>query len=458
MSELPDGWCARPIGEIGIWRGGGTPTKANTAFWQDGNIPWISPKDMKRFFIDSAEDQITLAAVNESATQLIPADSVLLVTRSGILRHSLPVAVSTCEVAINQDLKALSPFASIDPVFVGLQIQSRAQEILGTCSKSGTTVDSVDFERLKTILIRLPPLAEQRRIVAKVDSLSAKSKRARDQLDHIPRLVEKYKRAILGSAYDGKLLTGIASADRAIPISAMIASLDQGWSPKCESEAATDPQHWAVIKTTAIQRVEFNDSENKRLPGHLTPRANIAVEPEDILVTRAGPRSRVAIACIVKQTRPNLMLCDKAYRLRVKPRIADPTFLTYMLNAPQSLDTLEQMKTGMSDSGLNLTQAKFLDLPIPEFPLSVQQEIARRIQTALAWIDRLAFEATSARKLIDHLNQAILAKAFRGELVPQDPNDEPASVLLERIKAQRHGSSKTKRHNELRDPAALAMG
>jgi type I restriction enzyme S subunit len=73
-------------------------------------------------------------------------------------------------------------------------------------------------------------------------------------------------------------------------------------------------------------------------------------------------------------------------------------------------------------------------------PLIEQQEIVRRVEIALAWVDRIASEATSARKLIDHLDQAILAKAFRGELVPQDPNDEPASVLLERIKAGRQAT------------------
>jgi type I restriction enzyme S subunit len=75
-----------------------------------------------------------------------------------------------------------------------------------------------------------------------------------------------------------------------------------------------------------------------------------------------------------------------------------------------------------------------LKLPIPN--LELQKQIVRRVQSAFSWIDRLATEATSARKLIDHLDEAILAKAFRGELVPQDPNDEPASVLLRRIKSR----------------------
>jgi hypothetical protein len=98
---------------------------------------------------------------------------------------------------------------------------------------------------------------------------------------------------------------------------------------------------------------------------------------------------------------------------------ARPDVITYMLNAPQSLDVLERMKTGISDSGLNLTQSKFLELSIPKFSLLDQREIVRQIEMAFSWINRLASEATNARGLIDHLDRAVLAKAFRGELVPQ---------------------------------------
>jgi type I restriction enzyme S subunit len=84
--------------------------------------------------------------------------------------------------------------------------------------------------------------------------------------------------------------------------------------------------------------------------------------------------------------------------------------------------------------------------------MNEQNGSVRRIETAFAWVERLSSETTSARKLIDHLDQAILAKAFRGELVPQDPNDEPASVLLERIRAERANGSG--RNRELRRPNA----
>ena len=115
---LPEGWEMKRLGELGTWKGGGTPSTNNEAFWQDGSIPWVSPKDMKSILIDSAEDLITEAAVKQSSTSLIPINSILIVTRSGILRNTVPVAKNIRPVAINQDLKALILAPTIDENYV----------------------------------------------------------------------------------------------------------------------------------------------------------------------------------------------------------------------------------------------------------------------------------------------------------------------------------------------------
>jgi type I restriction enzyme, S subunit len=94
-------------------------------------------------------------------------------------------------------------------------------------------------------------------------------------------------------------------------------------------------------------------------------------------------------------------------------------------------------RTAKSTSGVNnINSEELKGLPLSEPDIDEQREIVRRVKHAFTWIDRLATEASNARKLVDHLDQAVLSKAFRGELVPQDPNDEPASVMLERIKAE----------------------
>lgn len=99
--QLPPGWATAPLNSLGDWLGGGTPSKAVREYWHDGTVHWVSPKDMNRPLIDSAQDQITEKAVRESATNLVPENSVLMVTRSGILEHSFPVAVNTVPVTMN---------------------------------------------------------------------------------------------------------------------------------------------------------------------------------------------------------------------------------------------------------------------------------------------------------------------------------------------------------------------
>src|SRR3977135_1293471 len=85
---LPEGWCWTPLGDLGTWMGGGTPSKANAAFWSNGTVPWVSPKDMKVAVIGETEDKITADAVEGSSAKYVPEGSVLMVMRSGILRHS----------------------------------------------------------------------------------------------------------------------------------------------------------------------------------------------------------------------------------------------------------------------------------------------------------------------------------------------------------------------------------
>ena len=123
----------RSLRSLGRWSGGGTPSKSNPAFWSGGTIPWVSPKDMKPARISDAEDHITPEAVAQSATSLIKAGSVLLVVRSGILQHSLPVAVTDVDVALNQDLKALQPSAGVDATYVAWALRAHAQAILQIC-------------------------------------------------------------------------------------------------------------------------------------------------------------------------------------------------------------------------------------------------------------------------------------------------------------------------------------
>lgn len=170
---IPAGWKAKRLGELGRWVGGGTPSKSNVDFWTNGVIPWVSPKDMKSQRISTAEDFITQDAVDNSSTNVIPPGSILIVARSGILRNSVPVALTTCPVAINQDMKALIPSEQNDALYLMYCMHNKERQVLQECVKEGTTVESLDYVALKSFQVALPGLPEQKAIADTIGLVDA---------------------------------------------------------------------------------------------------------------------------------------------------------------------------------------------------------------------------------------------------------------------------------------------
>ena len=159
------GACLMPLSSLGDWKGGGTPPKNNKNFWTGGSIPWVSPKDMSTGKLSSTIDKITNNAIQKSATNLLPADSILFVTRSGILRHTLPIAIIDVPMTFNQDIKALSVKEHFNPYYIWIILQFYAPKILQDCSKVGTTVESIDFNLLKKFELSIPERNLQDQIV-----------------------------------------------------------------------------------------------------------------------------------------------------------------------------------------------------------------------------------------------------------------------------------------------------
>lgn len=160
-----------PLSDLGRWRGGGTPSKSIPEYW-GGTIPWVSPKDMKGRKISRSQDAITQEAVENSTTSLIPKDSILFVVRSGVLRHTFPIALATREVAINQDLKALTVGDYCNANFLLHYLCCRSEEILASCMKSGTTVESIDTNSLQNYQVPVISIREQLRLSLFAESIS----------------------------------------------------------------------------------------------------------------------------------------------------------------------------------------------------------------------------------------------------------------------------------------------
>ena len=205
QNTIPGSWTSLPLGEVGQWSGGGTPSKSRPEFWTGGSIPWVSPKDMKPLHIADTQDHITQVALAKGRIGTLPASTVMVVVRSGILQHSLPVAVADVPVTLNQDLKGVTPPEGIDPDFLAWGLRRHARDILHLCCKTGTTVQSIELPALKAFEIPLAPLAEQERIVDKIDELFTDLDAAEAALVRAQAKLKRYRASVLKAAVEGRL-------------------------------------------------------------------------------------------------------------------------------------------------------------------------------------------------------------------------------------------------------------
>ncbi len=269
---------------------------------------------------------------------------------------------------------------------------------------------------IKGLPVPVPPPEQQKRIVAKIEELFSHIDAGIDALKKAKQLLKQYRQSVLKAAVTGELLGYVFSSDIFKTIDYGLESLGQGWSPKCNREPSPSEDVWGVIKTTAIQSLEYRQDENKRLPEKLEPRPHLEIMVGDILVTRAGPRVRVGVCCLVKETRSKLMICDKAYRLRPKVEKILPEYLEITLNAPQVQKEIEKLKSGISDSGLNLTQKRFVELTIPYPSLDEQKQLISLVYEKTQSIARLENELEIQLMKANKNKQSILASAFCGNL------------------------------------------
>jgi type I restriction enzyme S subunit len=327
---------------------------------------------------------------------------------------------------------------SFIPKFLAMFLQqAKIRDFLShNASGVGGSLTRIKPAIFDQVPLPLPPLAEQKRIVAKIEELFSELDAGEESLRRARRQLGVYRQSLLKQAFEGKLTA--CRELKLIPLRNLIFDLSQGWSPKCELNRPPAPDEWAVIKTTAIQHCRYDDSEAKPLPPPFEPRPNIEIKDGDFLMTRKGPRTRAGVSCYVRKTRPKLMVCDTVYRFRCNESDVDPFYLELALNSPDVLHAIDQLKAGISESGLSLTHSKIGTVVIPLCSLPEQQEIVRLLDAQFEVIAQNEREIDAALKRSAALRQSILKKAFTGHLVPQDPTDEPASALLEKIKWMRN--------------------
>jgi len=165
----------------------------------------VSPKDMKAERVGDAAERITLAAVQSSAAKMVSAGSILCVVRSGILKHTFPVAIAECDLTLNQDMRALTPAEGVDADFVRLFLTLNNDAILHGCAKDGTTVASINPDQLAVIGVPLAPVAEQARIAKEATAILADLDEAEAALARARTGLAEYRASLLHAACTGQL-------------------------------------------------------------------------------------------------------------------------------------------------------------------------------------------------------------------------------------------------------------
>ena len=168
----PKGWPIQSLKNLVSFVSGGTPSKSREDFWE-GDLPWVSPKDLKRVGIDSAIDHVNRKVLTETAIKLIPVGSILVVVRGMILVHTVPVAQSLVPMTINQDMKALLPIQSVNGTYLLWSLRVRQGQLLSLVATAAHGTKKLETERLEAFSIPLPPLAAQEDFAGKLASIES---------------------------------------------------------------------------------------------------------------------------------------------------------------------------------------------------------------------------------------------------------------------------------------------
>jgi type I restriction enzyme, S subunit len=258
--------------------------------------------------------------------------------------------------------------------------------------------------------IPLPPLSEQRRIVARIEELSAKIEEARGMRQHAASAV----RAVLQAAR--RKLIGEMPQRGWIPLRTYVQEIENGWSPACESRPAQG-EEWGVLKVGAVSFGEFDPTENKALPVGLEANTRYEVRAGDFLMSRANTLELAGACALVQKTPSRLMLSDKIFRFVFKNGSGiNLGYLNHVLKSPALRLQIEQGATGTSPTMKNISKEKTMRLLIPQLALAEQRRIVAYLDDLQSKVDAVKKLQEESEKELNALMPSILSKAFAGEL------------------------------------------
>ena len=382
-------WNTVALGDATTILGGGTPTRNNPHYY-GGDIPWVTPKDMKTREIYGAQINLTQSGVDNSATRMVPPNSVLLVVRSGVLKHTIPVALNRIPVAINQDMKALVCRDGLDSNFLAHFVKAQSPTILKWVR--ATTADNFPIDLLRKLQIPLPSVAEQRRIAQLLDraeALRAKRRAALTQLDTLTQSIflEMFEDKKLASVELQQLCELVTDGTHYTPEYAQ-----EGVIFLSAKNVTSGYVDWQNVKF-------IPQSLHRELQKRVSPQRN------DILLAKNGT---TGIAAIVDRDCIFDIYVSLAL-LRPKSDVL-PVYLHSALNSFNCRKQFHGALKGIGVPNLHLNEIRKASIPKP--PLSMQRNFAVRVST----LEKLKKNYRSSLSEFDAMFSTIQHRAFRGEL------------------------------------------
>lgn len=396
---------------------GGTPSKDNKLFWI-GNIPWASPKDMKEFYLSETEDYISEDAVKNSSTNIAPENSMLIVFRSGILQHTIPVAVTIKNMAFNQDIKALIFKENIIPAYTAYFFTIYQSKLIPLLVKHSTTVQSINSAQFDRLEIPVPPLAMQSAIVAKMDAAYASKKEKEAEAQRLLDSIDDYLLGELGielpeqeeNTIQSRIFTrrfSEISGGRLDPIY-FFAKLESFHSGKYESfklssiasdfssgvGAGKQDQVFELDGIIQIRPTNIDQYGNLKYDKNVYLANDFQggkIKKDDVLFNNTNSQVLVGKTAVLKEER-DLFFSNHITKITVDKKKAVPDYLMLVLNSYQKHRVFFSICTNWNNqSGIGLDLLKSLKIPLP--PLSVQTEIADHIAQIRSRAKQLQQEA-----------------------------------------------------------------
>ncbi len=434
MSKLPKGWVECKLGEIVFSRKGKKP-KNTSDVWKESYVPYL--------LIDEMEGKKIRSYTNDNSVPMVTKNDVLLVWDGSIGK-----CASGLEGAIGSTLVGLTPLGGIPTKFIEYTLKQKNRFIKET--STGTGLQHINKEFFKICDVAVPPLAEQKRIVEKLDKLLPKVEEAKTRLEKIPLLLKRFRQSVLNAAVTGELTKDWRESEELndwekITFEKIILDGPQNGLYK--------PQEYYGEGTPILRIDNFYDgkikdwSELKRLKLSKSEIKTYSLDDGDIVINRVNSMTFLGKSALVRKLSEVCVFESNMMRIKLNIEISFPEYIISYLNSiPGLIELRKNAKHAVNQSSINQQDVKAVLINLP--PLNEQKEIVRRVESLFKKADEIEERYKKAKEFVDKLTQSILAKAFRGELVPQDPNDEPASVLLERIKLEKEKLNKDKKQKK----------